>query len=70
MPARTLSEGDSRRQFFTVLNGMLEVEVGDGEVRQLVPGDVVLLEDMTGRGHRTTNLAAEETFVFISQLHR
>jgi quercetin dioxygenase-like cupin family protein len=57
-----------RRQFFAVMNGMLESQVSDGEVRRFAPGDVVLLEDTRGKGHRTVNLAAEETFVLIAQL--
>ncbi len=57
-----------RRQFFAVMNGMLEIEVSDGETRRFAPGDVGLLGDTKGNGHRTLNLAAEETVVFIVQL--
>ena len=42
-----------RRQLFFGLDGHLEVTVGDGEVRVLPPGSVVLLEDTRGRGHFT-----------------
>lgn len=42
-----------RRQLYFNLGGRLEVEVGDGEVRHMAPGDVVLLEDLTGAGHVT-----------------
>jgi quercetin dioxygenase-like cupin family protein len=57
-----------RRQFFAVLRGGMEFEVSDGEVRRVGPGDVVLLEDTTGRGHRSSNLASEETFLLMLQL--
>ena len=41
------------RQWFFQLSGELEVETGDGEVRRLGPGSAVLVEDVTGPGHRT-----------------
>jgi hypothetical protein len=42
-----------RRQYSLHLSGELEVEVGDGEVRRIGPGSIVLLEDVSGQGHRT-----------------
>jgi hypothetical protein len=42
-----------QRQLYFNLGGRLEAEVGDGEVRRVGPGDIVLLEDLTGRGHVT-----------------
>jgi hypothetical protein len=42
-----------RRQFSISLSGTAEVEVGDGTVVRVGPGDVVLAEDLTGRGHVT-----------------
>ena len=44
------------RQLVVLLDGEIEIEVGDGEVRRFVGGDVLLLEDTTGRGHRTRNV--------------
>jgi quercetin dioxygenase-like cupin family protein len=41
------------RQLYANLGGQLEVEVSDGEVRRLGPGDIVLVEDLAGRGHVT-----------------
>jgi Cupin domain len=41
------------RQWFLQLSGELEVETGDGGVRRLRAGDVVLVEDVAGPGHRT-----------------
>jgi quercetin dioxygenase-like cupin family protein len=40
-----------RRQFVIMLEGALEIEMGDGTKRRLGSGDVLLAEDTTGRGH-------------------
>ena len=40
-----------RRQIIVVLAGELETEVSDGEVRTFRPGDVILVEDVSGKGH-------------------
>lgn len=40
-----------RRQYSITLSGIAEIEVGDGTVVRLGPGDVLLAEDLTGRGH-------------------
>ena len=48
-----------RRQLYFNLGGRLEVEVGDGEVRRVGPGDIVLLEDLTGSGHVTRVIGDE-----------
>ncbi len=45
-----------RRQFTVHLEGRTEVEVSDGQVRTFEPGDVVLVEDTTGKGHITREL--------------
>jgi hypothetical protein len=42
-----------RRQLVVHLAGEAEVEVSDGEVRRFGPGSVVLVDDLTGRGHET-----------------
>jgi len=42
-----------RRQFFFQFAGELEVEVSDGEMRHLLSGSIVLVEDLTGKGHTT-----------------
>jgi len=34
-----------------VLEGILEVEVGSGEIRKFEKGDVLVAKDTTGRGH-------------------
>lgn len=42
-----------RRQYIVLLDGEIEIEVGDGERRRFRGGDILLVEDTTGRGHRT-----------------
>jgi len=43
------------RQFLALMSGAVEMETTDGTVRHLKPGDLVLLEDTTGKGHVTRN---------------
>jgi hypothetical protein len=40
-----------RRQYVINLDAPVEIEVGDGTLRRLEPGSVLLAEDTTGRGH-------------------
>ena len=42
-----------RKQFVMVLEGIMEVEAGDGETRRFQAGDVLLVTDTDGKGHRT-----------------
>ena len=44
------------RQFVVLLDGGVEIEVSSGEKRVIETGEVVLVEDTTGKGHRTRNL--------------
>ncbi len=44
------------RQFLALMSGEVEMETTDGIVRRLGPGDLVLLEDTSGRGHVTRNI--------------
>jgi len=39
-----------------VLSGELEVAASDGETRRFAPGDLLLCEDLTGKGHATRTL--------------
>ena len=59
----------SKRQFMAVLKGEFETEVSNGETRVFVPGDLILLEDLTGKGHYTKfSEHAEENLIMITQL--
>ena len=42
-----------QRQLIVLLDGAIEIEVGTGETRRFSGGDILLVEDTTGRGHRT-----------------
>jgi hypothetical protein len=57
-----------RRQYSISLSGMTEIEVGDGTVVRLGPGDVVLAEDLTGQGHITRVVGNEPRFYAIAPL--
>jgi hypothetical protein len=42
-----------RRMFLIAVQGMSEVTAGDGEVRRFGLGSIVLMDDLTGKGHIT-----------------
>ena len=42
-----------KRQYVITLSGQVEIETGNGTIRRFGPGDVMLAEDTTGRGHIT-----------------
>jgi hypothetical protein len=44
------------RQFIVLLDGAIEIETSDGEKRQFRGGDILLVEDTWGKGHRTRNI--------------
>jgi hypothetical protein len=44
------------RQFLALLSGTVEMETTDGMVRVFRAGDLVLLEDTSGKGHLTRNI--------------
>ena len=57
-----------QRQIFFSLSGEVEVEVGDGEVRRFGPGSITLLEDTTGKGHRTRVVGMDDVLLAVVQL--
>ena len=48
-----------RRQYVINLSGIAEFETADGTKRRLVPGDVLVAEDMTGHGHIARSIGDE-----------
>jgi hypothetical protein len=42
-----------RRQYLITLQGGVEIGIGDGTVKTFGAGDVMLADDLTGRGHTT-----------------
>ena len=51
-----------KRQFFCCLSGEFEFTASDGETRVYRAGDVFLLEDTWGKGHKS-RITSEEDFV-------
>jgi hypothetical protein len=52
------------RQFTLSISGSLEVTASDGDVRQIGPGRLLLLDDTAGKGHSTRALG-NATFLVI-----
>lgn len=48
-----------RRQFVVNLKGAVDIGVGDGTVRRLGPGDILLAEDTQGEGHTSRAVDGE-----------
>ncbi|MCG6901724.1 MAG: cupin domain-containing protein [Rhodobacter sp.] len=48
-----------QRQLFVVLSGQIEGAASDGFVMRLGPGDVLLMEDTSGKGH-TARVVGDE----------
>ncbi len=42
-----------RKQYIVMLEGLLEVQVSDGEQRSFPPGTILLVEDTSGKGHKS-----------------
>jgi hypothetical protein len=49
-----------RRQFMVCVRGIVEITAGDGQKRRLTPGQFMLLEDTTGKGHITHAAGTED----------
>ncbi|MGD1277762.1 MAG: hypothetical protein ABR964_11140 [Tepidisphaeraceae bacterium] len=45
-----------QRQFIVLLDGAIEIEVSDGARRTFRGGDILLMEDTTGKGHRSRHV--------------
>jgi hypothetical protein len=60
-PATSFSDFHNapRRQYVVVMSGAMEIEIADGSTRRLVPGDVLVAEDLTGKGHITRGIGAD-----------
>ena len=55
------------RQWLIIMTGECEFEVGDGELCLRKAGDVVLLDDTSGKGHQTRVLG--DVAVQIAAIH-
>lgn len=45
-----------QRQYIILLDGAIQIETSTGDTRTFGAGEVLLVEDITGKGHRTKNL--------------
>lgn len=57
-----------KRQFVFYLSGTIEAEVSDGEIRQFGPGSITLVEDTTGKGHKSKAIGNEQVVGVVIQL--
>jgi hypothetical protein len=57
-----------RRQFACCLAGEFEVTASDGETRRFLPRDVLLIEDTTGKGHKSKVTSEEDSISALVQL--
>jgi len=55
----------SGRHLFAVLTGAWEVTASDGETRTFSKGDVLLVEDTTGKGHASKVISEEESLSLL-----
>ncbi|HEX5826108.1 MAG TPA: hypothetical protein VFY23_01190 [Candidatus Limnocylindrales bacterium] len=53
------------RQYVVTLRGLVRATVTDGTTRTFNPGDVVLLEDVDGEGHRTFVPGTEDWLAMV-----
>ncbi len=57
-----------RRQLFVMLQGHLVGETSDGTIMDLEPGDVLLMEDTTGKGHTARTMDGREVHAMMVHL--
>src|SRR5262245_22093485 len=50
----------AQRQFLITISGRGEIEIAGGQKVPLAPGQILLVEDTTGKGHRTRTLGKED----------
>jgi quercetin dioxygenase-like cupin family protein len=50
---------ESQRNYIITLAGEGELGIGDGTLRRIRPGEVMLVEDLTGQGHTTRVTSSE-----------
>ena len=57
-----------RRQWMLWLSGYTDIEATNGEVRHVGPGDILLVEDTTGRGHRSWQAGDEPFLIAVARI--
>ncbi|HEY6229753.1 MAG TPA: hypothetical protein VIW64_00690 [Pyrinomonadaceae bacterium] len=56
------------RNLFVVISGEWEVEASDGTTRLFSPNSVLLVEDLTGKGHRSRVVSPEDSLALLVRL--
>ncbi|WP_027387826.1 cupin domain-containing protein [Chryseobacterium gregarium] len=55
-----------QKQYIVLLDGGVEIETSSGEIRKFQTGEILLVEDTSGKGHKTKNLEKKKrTSLFI-----
>jgi uncharacterized protein YjlB len=54
------------KSYVVLMEGVLEIEVGDGERLRFTAGDVILFDDLSGKGHKTTTFENSACGMVIS----
>jgi hypothetical protein len=57
-----------RRQYVITLSGRGEIELSDGKRISLYPGRILLLEDLTGKGHISRGIGAADRISILIPL--
>jgi hypothetical protein len=58
----------SGRHLFAVLTGVWQVTASDGEVRRFAKGNVLLVDDTTGKGHTSRVIGDEDSLSLLVTL--
>ena len=58
----------SARNFFVVMTGEWEVTASDGKTRRFRNGDLLLVEDTTGKGHKSKVIGDADSLAVMVQL--
>src|SRR4030095_885746 len=48
------------KQYIILLDGKIQIETSMGVIRSFHAGEILLVEDTTGKGHKTKNLVPEK----------
>lgn len=57
-----------RRQLFVMLSGRFQGQTSDGALMDLGPGDVILMEDTTGKGHSARTIGGSDVHALMVHL--
>ncbi len=58
------------RQYVVLLDGEIEIEVSTGQRRRFSGGQILLMEDTTGKGHRTRHTRPQRRRSLFIRLER